>query len=132
MWKRLKDKWEVYAMIIGILAAGYYAREYIYGIQKSNIEAREAAIRHSNYQDSLFNVKWQKTENMEEKRLQAYEIQHAETNLNLKSLKDDINQYHWGIRRDLREVADTQAEAIRRDSIRRAGAGPVAPIIITR
>jgi len=98
----------------------------------SNEEWHEKSIRHSNYQDSLFNAVWIISENKEESRLQAYEIQHAETNLKLDQLKENIDRYHYRIRRDLSDVANTQSEAIRRDSVRRAGASTVAPIIITR
>ena len=132
MLRRLKEKWEVYVLIFAMIAAGYYGREYLYDIEESNELWHEKSIRHSDYRDSLFNVKWVGTENIEEGRYQAAERHRIRTEMALENLKEDIDRYHYRIRRDLSNVADTQAEAIRRDSIRRAGSGPLAPIIITR
>lgn len=132
MLKRLKEKWELYLVIVGILGAGYYGRGYIDNIEHSNERMYEKATNHCDYRDSVFYAKWEGTENIEEGRFRASERHRIRTEIALKEMKEDIDRYHWGIRRDLSRVADTQAQAISRDSARRAGLGPVAPIIITR
>lgn len=132
MFKRLKDKWEIYAVIIAILLTGYYGREYLYKIEQSNSAMLELAKRHSDYRDSVFYAKWEISENMEESRFQASEIEQGITNHRLQQLEQRILGSIGVVRRRLRAVAETQAEALRRDSIDRAGSGPIAPIIITR
>jgi len=120
MLHRLKEKWELYVVIAAMVGVGYLGREYVYNIEQSNAIMYKKATRHSDLRDSLWRIEWRGTENIEEGRFQASEQHRIRTEMALEALRRENDRYHYGIKRDLQEVARTQATAITRDSIRRA------------